>query len=409
MYFADAVSWCGLETPKHDVCIPQIHRILRRAGNGFQGAKPCLENRPSIELAHDIFVVPTFSFIYLLWIWYLLSSDANTPLTPSQHPTPPHLFSFVWSLRFIIWFAVLCMSLSHGLDYTTNSQRICGVFRRSRWPKRTGYANQEKIFIAAVFFNNEKVIPYWSDSILKAIRYLGADNVFVSILESESTDKSPELLQQLDEKLDVMEVQRHTFKLTRDKTVTKPDDSDNRTYFLTTLQNHVLEPLVENGGYDKPETIIELINTADGEYDMACGIDFNGYGLYEDSMIRDQRGSRSFTRSVDGSLPLPDTHPSANDTALHALSPASRPPVRFRTSSWRECYSSECFLPPYDFRRVFNMNRIFVNPRVIIAYEWRFYAYFKWFIGNPDLISQWDGGDCRPFRTNRATDEPGQN
>ena len=139
-----------------------------------------------------------------------------------------------------------------------------------------------------MFYNNEKVIPYWSDSIIKAIQYLGADNVFVSIVESRSDDRSPALLQQLDERLDLMRVPRRI--LTQDKAITRPDDmsNDERIYFLSALRNRVLEPLVENGGYDKvifsndiyiePETIIELLYTAEGEYDMACGMDYGQFG-----------------------------------------------------------------------------------------------------------------------------------
>jgi len=68
------------------------------------------------------------------------------------------------------------------------------------------------------------------------------------------------------------------------------------------------------------------------------------------------------------------------------------------------------------------MQRIFVNPRVITAYKWRYYMYFKWFlrhpllkwwiqklydvswmrknikvVGNPAKVWWWDGGDCHPF------------
>ena len=139
-----------------------------------------------------------------------------------------------------------------------------------------------------MFYNNEDVIPYWSDSIIKAIHYLGADNVFVSILESGSDDQSPTLLRQLDDRLDTMQVQRRI--LMNDKAITKPDSGAemDRIRFLSALRNRVLEPLVENGGYDKvifsndifiePETILELLYTSEGEYDMACGMDYGRWG-----------------------------------------------------------------------------------------------------------------------------------
>ena len=139
-----------------------------------------------------------------------------------------------------------------------------------------------------MFHNNEKVIPYWSDSIIKAIHYLGPDNVFVSIVESESDDRSPVLLQQLDDKLGAMGVQRRI--LTQDEAVTKPENliGNNRIYYLSALRNRALEPLVEMGGYDKvmfsndiyiePEAILELLYTAKGEYDMVCGMDYGIWG-----------------------------------------------------------------------------------------------------------------------------------
>lgn len=83
---------------------------------------------------------------------------------------------------------------------------------------------------------------------------------------------------------------------------------------------------------------------------------------------------RSNTSLSTDPLPfkLPDTHPAASDSSLRGLSPALTPPVGFRASAPDECYSSECFLLPYDFRRMFNLQRIFVNPRVVVGYEWRY-------------------------------------
>ena len=69
---------------------------------------------------------------------------------------------------------------------------------------------------------------------------------------------------------------------------------------------------------------------------------------------------------------LPATHPAAHDPSLRGPNPALTPPVRFRASVPGECFSSESFLLPYDFRRLFNMQRILVNPRVIVAYHWRY-------------------------------------
>ncbi|KAF8432713.1 cryptococcal mannosyltransferase 1-domain-containing protein [Boletus edulis BED1] len=457
----------------------------------------------------SLFLVPMVAFLHLVWLslhylvptqyqWWSSDSleerellgarddqdydlgDIEDPgsLRPNfPHQAPRHHLSFVWSRRFMFWFAILCTSLWLGVHYQQpgDVRYLPLIEKANAHPNRTGYANQEKVFIGAMFYNNQDVIPYWSNSIIKAIHYLGADNVFVSIVESESDDQSPALLQQLDDRLETMRVQRRI--LTNDTAVTKPHDlwGNYRIDFLSALRNRVLEPLVENGGYDKvifsndifiePETILELLNTAEGEYDMVCGMDYGQYGLYDMWVLRDKRGRlgsaiwpyffdmedyeamktespvpvfacwngivvfnadpvlpiqlRSNRTLSNYHLPfaLPATHP-----ATIGPNPALTPPVRFRASAPGECFSSECFLLPYDFRRVFNMQRIFVNPRVIVGYEWRYYIYFKWFMRHPVLkwwiekvydgawmqkavlvvgdvkrVWQWDGGDCHPW------------
>jgi len=149
------------------------------------------------------------------------------------------------------------------------------------------YTGKEKIFIAAMFYNNERVIPYWHNSLIEVIHFLGPDNVFVSIVESYSTDDSPRLLKALDANLALMDVPRRI--LIADEAVSKPDDlgGNNRIDFLAATRNRALEPLME-GGYDKvvfsndiyiePESLVELLETNGGDYDMACGMDFTNIG-----------------------------------------------------------------------------------------------------------------------------------
>lgn len=149
------------------------------------------------------------------------------------------------------------------------------------------YTVPEKIFIAALFYNNEQVIPYWHNSLIKLIHYLGPDNVFVSIVESHSTDRSPQLLEALDTDLAHMNVSR--LILIGDEAVPKPDDmnGNNRIEFLAATRNRAMEPLMV-GGYDRvvfsndifiePESWVELLETNDGDYDMACGLDFGHFG-----------------------------------------------------------------------------------------------------------------------------------
>lgn len=406
------------------------------------------------------------------------SQRSSRPVSPTAHLVAHHKSWWIQLLTYIILF---CASTWVGAHYEQpgDVRYRDAVQSAVAHPLRQGYGKQEKIFIAAIFYNNELVIPYWHNSLIKAIHYLGPDNVFVSIVESHSTDTSPELLQALDADLALMGVSRRI--LTGDESISRPDylGGRERIEFLAATRNLALEPLMK-GGYDKvifsndifiePETLVELLETNNGNYDMACGLDFGHFGAYDMWVLRDRQGKltsgiwpyffddadyhamqtdspapvfscwngivvfaadplipiplrSNHTLSTDP-LPyeLPTTHPAAQDPSMRGPSPALTPPIQFRASAPEECFSSESFLLPYDLRRQFNLQRIYVNPRVITAYKWRYYAYFKWFIRHPVLrwwiekvydgawmartvfvvgdatqVYRWDGGDCHPW------------
>ncbi|KAG8216633.1 hypothetical protein J3R82DRAFT_6828 [Butyriboletus roseoflavus] len=177
----------------------------------------------------SLFVVPAFALLHLLWLsvaltwqWcrhryhpysspsqqYIMlprnesefleendencaSADSSRLHLPLQRQAPSHPVSSNWFLQFILWLAILCMSLWLTLHYQHpgDLRYLPQIEKANAHPNRAGYANQEKIFITAMFYNNEPIIPYWSNSLIKAIHYLGEDNVFVSILESGSEDR----------------------------------------------------------------------------------------------------------------------------------------------------------------------------------------------------------------------------
>ncbi|KAI9066934.1 glycosyltransferase family 69 protein [Trametes sanguinea] len=344
--------------------------------------------------------------------------------------------------------------------------------------KPGGYApRKEKIFIAAAFHQNQDVIPYWTRSMRDAIVYLGTDNVFVSIVENYSSDRSPDLLREFAKELDALNVKHRV--LVQDETVKKPEhvEWNARIEFLAAIRNQALEPLVASGGYDRvlfsndifiePESILELLATKDGEYDFACGLDFGHFGAYDMWVLRDRIGRLTagywpyffdtasyeaikreepvpvFTCwngivafAADAVLPVhlrsnntlshsplarppPATHPMASQLGA---SPAVTPPLRFRASAEGECYSSESFLLPYDFRRVMGLERVFANPLVVNGYVWKYYAWHKWVLRHPRVkwfvervwdgawmqyarmvvgdakaVWVWDGVECHPW------------
>ncbi|KAG2052265.1 hypothetical protein BDR06DRAFT_958128 [Suillus hirtellus] len=408
------------------------------------------------------------------------SERSSRPVSPTAHLVA-HQFHKSWWIQLLTYTILFCASTWVGAHYEQpgDVRYRDAVQSAVAHPSRQGHGKQEKIFIAALFSNNELVIPYWHNSLVQAIHYLGPDNVFVSIVESHSTDASPNLLQELDADLASMGVSRRI--ITRDETISRPDylGGRERIEFLAATRNRALEPLME-GGYDKvvfsndifiePETLVELLETNNGDYDMACGLDFGHFGAYDMWVLRDRQAKltsgiwpyffdeadyramrtdspapvfscwngivvfaadplipiplRSNRTLSTDPLPyeLPSTHPATQDPSMRGPSPALTPPIQFRASALGECFSSESFLLPYDLRRQFNLQRIYVNPRVITAYKWRYYAYFKWFMRHPVLrwwiekvyngawmaravfvvgdatqVYRWDGGDCHPW------------
>ncbi|KAJ7919355.1 cryptococcal mannosyltransferase 1-domain-containing protein [Mycena leptocephala] len=348
-----------------------------------------------------------------------------------------------------------------------------------REPKNSGYFNGTKVFVAVMFHNNIDVLPHWIKEFTKVIHYLGKDNVFISVVESNSWDGTAEMLDNWKGTLDELGVP-HLIR-TRDNTIPHPADMSTgipRIEFLSANRNLALAPLMEHGGYDivlfsndifiEAESVVDLLKTKDGEWDMVCGLDVDRWGLYDAWVVRDRLGrlvsslwpyfledagmeavmkdepapvfacwngivafradpllpislrtpGRLSTSPL--SRPLPETHPAHPQPA--SLTPALTPPIKFRLSTDKECFSSESFNLPYDLRRQFDMQRIYMNPRVINSYHWNYYVWFKYItrhwmvqwwmknveagngmqfakmvIGDAKRVWTWDGGECHPW------------
>ncbi|OSX64461.1 glycosyltransferase family 69 protein [Postia placenta MAD-698-R-SB12] len=347
---------------------------------------------------------------------YILLPDGERPSmsSPPMSPTRRSRIRRAWNMQDIWWWAqvVLYASIALvGVWETKHYEHPNDRALSDRHPSPEGCGKGEKIFIAASFFNNQDVLPYWTSTLLAVITYLGPANVFVSIVESHSSDNTPALLTTLADTLAARGVP-HQVLVHDDAAVPKPDDLsfNNRIEFLARTRNRALEPLVRTGGYARvlfsndvlvePESVLELLDTHDGEYDMACAMDFGHFGAYDAWVLRDRlghltssiwpyfidapsidlmrkdapvpvfscwngmvvfdadpllpihlRSNRTLSRDPLPS-PLPPTHPAAHDASLRGPSPALTPPIAFRWAQRElgECFSSESFLLPYDLR-----------------------------------------------------------
>jgi hypothetical protein len=121
-------------------------------------------------------------------------------------------------------------------------------------------ARKERIFIASMNWNNEEIIrSHWSAAVLDLVRYFGAENVYISIVESGSWDDTKGALRDLDVELERLGVERsielsettHTDEVTR---IPEPNEEGwvwtsrgrkemRRIPYLAKVRNRVMEKL----------------------------------------------------------------------------------------------------------------------------------------------------------------------
>lgn len=135
-------------------------------------------------------------------------------------------------------------------------------YRRSRAPYLSGVGatDGQKIFIASIHWNNEKILrSHWIPSVLGLVDHFGKDNVYVSVQESGSWDNSKGALRELDKALEQAGVRKRIIldETTHEDEIKKsPAESGwiqtsrgakelRRVPYLSKLRNLVLEPLQE--------------------------------------------------------------------------------------------------------------------------------------------------------------------
>lgn len=115
-------------------------------------------------------------------------------------------------------------------------------------------------------------------------------------MESNSGDNTASLLEHFDDRLKSLGVARRI--LVRDTSIPRPASMESATpriEFLSAVRNLVLAPLIEKGGYDRvlfsndifveAESIVELLKTKDGDWDMVCGLDLSFWGFVASSSV----------------------------------------------------------------------------------------------------------------------------
>jgi hypothetical protein len=283
-----------------------------------------------------------------------------------------------------------------------------------------------KFYLAANLYENEATIPYWKDEVIKLSKYLGPDNIYVSIVENFSTDNTKVQLREFSQELEKLGVERSIELGYNEFTPKGENRQDGRINFLKDVRNRAMEPLFKlkrqghefdyiiflNDIFFLAEDIIQLINSNQGDYDMVCGLDFMER-LYDLWVLRDSRGKMAsyyfpyFKTKEDKeklyNKELIEVYSCWNGAIIintnviyenwnYSDNKGSKL-VEFRARKFdsskttnfldptQECYSSECFLIFYDLRQKLSglgkKLKVYVNPKVTVTYHKLGYVLIK--------------------------------
>ncbi|UJR20244.1 hypothetical protein I4U23_023375 [Adineta vaga] len=267
--------------------------------------------------------------------------------------------------------------------------------------RRTNY----NWFIAACLYDNSNILDNWTQQLLLLIDELTPDNVFVSIMENgDSTDNTLTQLNAFKIKLDQANIQN---TIITKHVINRPPA---RFEYLSAIRNEALKPLFNlswnsdntkiiffNDIYYKLSDIINLINTNNMEYDLACGLDFY-YAFYDTLVTRDSNGKGLmdyypyFQNSINQKLVkygLPvRVYCGWNGMVVMNAIPFMKYNVRFRQFEAGENDESECYFICKDFWKL-GFDRIYINPNVKVAYTPMFYYLHKYFMRPVNIFTDW--------------------
>lgn len=135
--------------------------------------------------------------------------------------------------------ALLLLFVFFSVDFIRNvafdppSTRVSPSSTSAADPSTT---HKDRIFIASMHWNNERIIrSHWSAAVLDLVRYFGADNVYISIVESGSWDDTKGALRELDQELGRLGVERsiEIYDKTHEDEIERVPEADESGWILT--------------------------------------------------------------------------------------------------------------------------------------------------------------------------------
>ncbi|KAL1959193.1 hypothetical protein VTO42DRAFT_2698 [Malbranchea cinnamomea] len=294
-----------------------------------------------------------------------------------------------------------------------------------------GNPRNEKVFIASSIYDKDGSLAggKWAENILELVGLLGPSNVYLSIYENDTGDRSATALKSLEAKAPCNKslVYEPHLDLRDIQNITLPDGSSRvkRIAYLAEVRNRALRPLDEirdvrfdkllylNDIYFNPADAVQLLFSTNvdphgvAQYRAACAVDFinlfkfydtfagrdlEGYGmglpLYPwfstagtGQSRRDVQNQRDAVRvrSCWGGMVAFDARFFQHWPPSPSSHSASRPrerPVRFRAETDLFWDASECCLihadiqiPPCESQVEPATTGIYMNPFIRVAYD----------------------------------------
>ncbi|KAH8811218.1 glycosyltransferase family 69 protein [Xylogone sp. PMI_703] len=320
-------------------------------------------------------------------------------------------------LRLVIIFLTLVLSF----DFTMTVVNVPHITRVVPIPGDTSLTRKDRIFIASMHWNNERIIrSHWSAAVLDLVEYYGAENIYVSIIEGGSWDDTRGALHELDRKLGELGVERsieftsRTHKSEIERTpapgeegwiwTSRKKKELRRIPYLSDIRNQVMAKLNELADrkdenstrqFDKvlwlndviftTEDVTTLIATRDGNYAAACSLDFSKPPIYYDTFaLRDISGAKAVTqtwpyflsrksrRALMSNVPVPVKSCWNGIIVFQAEPFYHNPPLRFRgipdSLALQHLEGSECCLIHAD-NELSSRQGVWLNPNVRVSYN----------------------------------------
>lgn len=302
-----------------------------------------------------------------------------------------------------------------------------------------------KFYMTSCVYNMEPIIVDYINELKKLIKYLGEDNIIISIVENgDSTDKTRDYLIEFQKYLNETKIinkfyLNHEIKDKRKKIMDSQLKDYYRIKFLAQLRNKCFEFLYEIPNLDfentkiinfndiifRYEEIIKLLSTNNEDYDAVCAMDFY-YNFYDNwvsidldgNILRDGfpyfinkeaqdllinrkpirifscwNGVIVFTASPfkDRAINFRDEKYIANKTNIYKLNPEENYHIDFE---------SECSYFHLDLQTM-GYNKRFINPEIRVAYTYWHYYYSNYILPNTIELLNYFGYYIRYFYRKR--------